>query len=94
MSIICFGIAVFGLELTVSNSWAVTLDIGGRFAGSCSAVMNSFGNLAAALFTSRVGAFESAYGWDAVFFTVAAAGILAAILFSRIKAHEPLDVTA
>ncbi len=89
-SIICFGIAIFGLELTVSNSWAVTLDIGGPFAGSCSAVMNSFGNLCAAVFTSRVGAFETTYGWNAVFFTVAAAGIAAAILFSRIKAHEPL----
>jgi sugar phosphate permease len=85
-------VAIFGLELTVSNSWAVTLDIGGPFAGSCSAVMNSFGNLCAAIFTSRVGAFESAYGWDAVFFTVAGAGVLAALLFSRIKAHEPLAV--
>jgi MFS transporter, ACS family, glucarate transporter len=90
VSIICFGIAVFGLELTVSNSWAVTLDIGGPVAGSCSAVMNSFGNLCSALFTSRVGAFESTYGWNAVFFTVAAAGVVAAILFSFIKAHEPL----
>jgi sugar phosphate permease len=90
VSIVCFGIAVFGLELTVSNSWAVTLDIGGPFAGSCSAVMNSFGNLAAALFTSRVGAFETAHGWNAVFFTVAAAAVFAAILFARVKAHEPL----
>ena len=90
VSIICFGVAVFGLELTVSNSWAVTLDIGGPYAGSCSAVMNSFGNLCSAVFTLRVGAFETAYGWDAVFFTVAGAGVLAALLFSRIKAHEPL----
>jgi len=42
------------------------------------------------VFTLRVGAFETAYGWDAVFFTVAGAGVLAALLFSRIKAHEPL----
>jgi sugar phosphate permease len=90
VSIVCFGIAVFGLELTVSNSWAVTLDIGGPFAGSCSAVMNSVGNLCSALFTSRVGAFETTYGWDSVFFTIAALGIVAALLFSRIKAHEPL----
>ena len=90
VSIICFGIAVFGLELTVSNSWAVTLDIGGSFAGSCSAVMNSFGNLCSALFTSQVGRFEHAHGWNAVFFTVAAAAVAGALLFSRIKAHEPL----
>jgi sugar phosphate permease len=90
VSIACFGIAVFGLELTVSNSWAVTLDIGGSFAGSCSAVMNSFGNLCSALFTKQVGAFSTAYGWDAVFFTIAALALVAAFLFSRIHADRPL----
>jgi len=89
-AIVCFGIAVFGLELTVSNSWAVTLDIGGPFAGSVSAVMNSFGNLCSAVFTAFVGVFEITYGWDAVFFTVAGAGVLAALLFSQINAHEHL----
>src|SRR5882724_7282484 len=39
-----FGLAVFGFELVVGNAWAVTLDIGGSFAGSCSAVMNTAGN--------------------------------------------------
>ena len=34
-----FGLGLFGMELVVGNSWAVTLDIGGSFAGSCSAVM-------------------------------------------------------
>ena len=29
-----FCLAVFGLELVVGNAWAVTLDIGGNFAGS------------------------------------------------------------
>jgi hypothetical protein len=32
--------AMFGLELTVGVSWAVTLDIGGAYAGSVSSVMN------------------------------------------------------
>ncbi len=57
----------------------------GPYAGSCSAVMNSFGNLCSALFTAYVGAFETKYGWDSVFFTIAAAGIVAALLFSRIQ---------
>ncbi len=93
VSIACFGIAVFGLELTVSNSWAVTLDIGGTFAGSCSAVMNSFGNLCSAVFTSQVGAFATGYGWNAVFYTIAALAIVAAFLFSRIHADRPLVTT-
>lgn len=94
VSIVCFGIAVFGLELTVSNSWAVTLDIGGPFAGSVSAVMNCFGNLCSAFFTARVGVLEMTYGWNAVFFTIAGLGLVGAFLFSRIKAHEPLAATA
>ncbi len=94
ISIICFGIAVFGLELTVSNSWAVTLDIGGPYAGSCSAVMNFFGNLCSAFATWKIGAFETAFGWDALFFGIAGLGVLGALLFSRINAHEQLMVAA
>jgi sugar phosphate permease len=93
-AVVCFGIAVFGLELTVSNSWAVTLDIGGPFAGSVSAVMNCFGNLCSAFFTWRLGVFESSYGWSAVFFTIAGLAVVGAFLFSRIKAHEHLVAPA
>ena len=39
----CSASGVFGLELVVGNAWAVILDIGGNFAGSCSAVMNTAG---------------------------------------------------
>jgi sugar phosphate permease len=90
VSAICFGVAVFGLELTVSNSWAVTLDIGGPFAGSVSAVMNSIGNIGGFIATASVGYIEGAYGWDTLFFIAAGFGVLGAILFSRVKAHEPL----
>ena len=34
-------LAVFGLELTVGVTWALPLDIGGDYAGSVSAVMNT-----------------------------------------------------
>ena len=49
----CSACAVFGLELVVGNAWAVTLDIGGSFAGSCSAVMNTFGNIGGAIIATR-----------------------------------------
>src|SRR6185437_4695771 len=49
LSAALFAGAVFGMELVVGNAWAVTLDIGGSFAGSCSAVMNTFGNIGGAI---------------------------------------------
>ena len=49
LSILFFCVALFGLELTVGVSWAVTLDIGGEYAGSVSAVMNTLGNSGAAI---------------------------------------------
>src|SRR5438093_596408 len=54
----CLG--VFGLEFTVGVSWAIPLDIGGDFAGSVSAVMNSCGNIGGALSTAVLGYLQKA----------------------------------
>jgi ACS family glucarate transporter-like MFS transporter len=59
--IACFALAVFGLDLTVSSSWTVCCDVGGRYSGTLSAAMNTagaLGSLASSLlfplFTGRV----------------------------------------
>ena len=49
VSVAFYCVAFFGLEWTVGISWAVPLDIGGDFAGSVSAVMNTLGNIGGAL---------------------------------------------
>ncbi len=89
-SIICFCIAVFGLELTVGVSWAVTLDIGGEFAGSVSAVMNTLGNLGAAIAAAVTGYIVTVSGWFPAFMVLAALCAVAALLFLRIDASKPL----
>ena len=43
-----FSIAVFGVEMTVSPSWAFCMDIGGARSGAVSGSMNMLGNLGAA----------------------------------------------
>ena len=89
-SVFLFALALFGLELTVGNSWAVTLDIGGEYAGSVSAVMNTCGNLGAAgaaVFTGYIVRYE---GWNAVFFVVSAVAVIGALLFARIDASRGL----
>lgn len=47
--IICFSLATFGVEMTLSPSWAFCMDIGGSRSGAVSAAMNMVGNLGAAL---------------------------------------------
>jgi len=94
MSALLFGGAVFGLELVVGNAWAVTLDIGGSFAGSCSAVMNTLGNIGGALVAGATGFIVKGYGWNAAFYVVAALSVLGAILFTQIDAGRKLAADA
>jgi len=90
LSAALFGGAVFGMELVVGNAWAVTLDIGGSFAGSCSAVMNTFGNIGGAIIATVTGFIVKAYSWDAAFYVVVALAVLGALLFTQIDAGRKL----
>jgi len=85
-----FCLAVFGLELTVGISWAITLDIGGDFAGSVSAVMNTLGNLGAAAAAALTGYIVANSGWRAAFLVLAGLAVLAAILSWQIDASRRL----
>lgn len=73
-------LAVFGLELTVGVSWAIPLDIGGEFAGSIAAVMNTLGNLGSAVSPVLLGYLLGGYGWS-VPFMIAAVLCVVAIAF-------------
>ncbi|MCP4256678.1 MAG: MFS transporter [Planctomycetes bacterium] len=46
--VLCFSIAVFGVELTLSPSWSFCMDIGGSKSGAVSGSMNMLGNLGSA----------------------------------------------
>lgn len=85
-----FCLAVFGLELTVGVSWAVTLDIGGNYAGSVSAVMNTCGNIGGAIASFATGYIVTYAGWNPAFFVLAALSLVAAVLFLGIDASRPL----
>ncbi|MGI9473932.1 MAG: MFS transporter [Rubripirellula sp.] len=47
--IACFSLAIFGVEMTLSSSWAFCMDIGGDRSGAVSGAMNMVGNMGAAL---------------------------------------------
>jgi sugar phosphate permease len=79
-------IAVFALELTVGVSWAVPLDIGGDYAGSVSAVMNTCGNIGGTISTSTAAYLVAFRGWEAPFLMSCLMSAMAAALFLKIDA--------
>jgi ACS family glucarate transporter-like MFS transporter len=46
--VLCFSIAVFGVEMTIAPSWSFCMDIGGAKSGAVSGTMNMLGNLGSA----------------------------------------------
>lgn len=88
---VCFSaLTMFGLELTVGVSWAITLDIGGECAGSVASVMNTFGNLGGATASVLSAYLVKLYGWNMPFLVVAALCLVAALLYLRIDASKSL----
>jgi MFS family permease len=83
-------VAFFGLELTVGVSWAIPLDIGGDYAGSASAIMNTCGNIGGAISPALLAYLVQGYGWDTPFLVASGMCIVAAILFLRIDASRPI----
>jgi ACS family glucarate transporter-like MFS transporter len=43
--VLIFAVAIFGVDLTLSPSWTVCADIGGRHVGTLSGAMNMMGSL-------------------------------------------------
>lgn len=79
-------LALFGLELTVGVSWAIPLDIGGDYAGSVAAVMNTCGNIGGAISPALLAYLVEGYSWDAPFALASGLCVTAALLWLRIDA--------
>lgn len=92
IGVMYFALAVFALELTVGVSWAVTLDVGGEYAGSVSAVMNTFGNIGGALAGVVTGYIVTAYSWSVAFYVLAVLSLIGGLLFTRLDASKRLYV--
>jgi MFS transporter, ACS family, glucarate transporter len=81
-------LAMFGLEFTVGVSWAVPLDIGGDYAGSVSAVMNTCGNLGGTISPTVLGYLVREFGWEEPFLVSSVMCAVAALLYLRIDASR------
>ncbi|HLI82784.1 MAG TPA: MFS transporter [Bryobacteraceae bacterium] len=90
VSVAFYCAAFFALEWTVGISWAIPLDIGGDFAGSVSAVMNSLGNLGGALSAPVVTYIARGMGWNVPFYATSALCAIAVLLFLKIDASRKI----
>ncbi|MGE0757909.1 MAG: MFS transporter [Pirellulaceae bacterium] len=83
-------LAIFGADMTISPSWSVCIDVGGRHAGAVSGTMNMAGNLGSAL-TGIAFPYLTAWAGVELFFYVGAAlNILAVVLWVPIRPRHGL----
>lgn len=93
ISLACLTLALAGLELTVPVSWALSLDIGGEFSGSVSAVMNTLGAVGGALSGICIGYLATHLGWNWPFLSASVMCAGAAILASQINPSRSATAT-
>jgi ACS family glucarate transporter-like MFS transporter len=70
---VCFTLAVFGSDMTVSPSWVFCADIAGRNAGGVSGAMNMVGNLGSFVSANAFPVLAAATGSGAAYFFCASA---------------------
>jgi sugar phosphate permease len=72
VAVYCLTAAMFFLECTIGPSWSVPMDVGGKYSGTVSGMMNMAGNIGGAL-SPLVFGFLVQYGnWQAPFVVAAA----------------------
>jgi ACS family glucarate transporter-like MFS transporter len=90
---VCFTLAVFGSDMTVSPSWVFCADIAGKNAGSVSGAMNMVGNLGSFVSANAFPVLAAATGSAAAYFFCAAAfnvlGILCWFAMRSLGRTEP-----
>jgi MFS family permease len=93
LAILVVGLAGFSNDLAMPSSWGASMDIGGRYAGTVSAVMNTLGCMGSGLFpivTSKVLKW-SGDDWNMVFYVSAAAYFLGMICWLFLDPVTPLE---
>jgi sugar phosphate permease len=83
-------VAVFGLEVTVGVAWAIPLDIGGDYAGSIAAVMNTFGNLGSAVSPILLAYLVGLYGWNIPFLVCSILCAAGAVFCLGVNANQKI----
>lgn len=83
---LCFAIAAFGAEVTISPSWAFCIDLGGKNSGSVSGAMNMSGNFGSFVSANAFPWIQSSFGTASpYFFLLVAMNLLSALAWTRMR---------
>lgn len=89
-AVLCLSAAMFGSDMTVSASWAFSIDIGGSHSGAVSGAMNMAGNLGSFITGLAFPYLQLITGSTTSFFVVGATlNTIAVILWSRSRPAAP-----
>ena len=94
MSILCLATSFFFLEWVIAPAWAVPMDVGGRFSGTVTGVMNMAGALAASLTPIVYGTLFGRGYWVAPFAVSAAVMVLGSLIWIFLIDPEKSVVSA
>jgi len=85
----CFALATFGAEMTISPSWAFSIDLGGKKSGAVSGAMNMVGNFGSFVSASVFPLMNRWTGDATAYFLVAATlNLAAAAIWLRMRAER------
>jgi MFS transporter, ACS family, glucarate transporter len=94
-AVICFTFATFGVELTISPSWAYCVDIGGKNSGAVSASMNMVGNIGSFVSANAFPLLYGATGSANTYFLLAAGlNVISVACWLGMRSLKKLPVTA
>jgi sugar phosphate permease len=81
-AIYCLTASMFFLECTIGPSWAVPMDMGGKYSGTVSGMMNMAGNIGGALSPLVFGVLVQYGNWQAPFIVAAALLVIGACVWA------------
>lgn len=93
-AVLCFTLAVFGTDMTISPSWVFCADVAGRNAGSVSGAMNMLGNIGSFASANAFPYLERVTGGASAYFWVAALlNLVGALCWFHMRSIQP-ELTA
>jgi sugar phosphate permease len=95
-AVYCLMGAMFFLECTIGPSWAVPMDVGGKYSGTVSGMMNMAGNIGGALSPLVFGVLVQFGSWQAPFIVAASLLVIGAAVWAfwldpDVSVVEPQD---
>jgi MFS family permease len=78
-------------DMAVPVIWSVSIDVGGRHAGTVAGMMNAIGGVGGSLSPIVVAHLAAYYGWQWVFYAAGAVYILGGLLWLVVDASKPVE---